>query len=237
MHLATQMNVRRSTADPEYDAQVNILGTLNLMKNVVRYGIQKVIFASSGGTVYGEQDTLPATELHPTNPLSPYGVSKLAGEHYLAVFQSVAGVPFVTLRYGNVYEPRQEPEGEAGVVAIFTETMLRGEQPIINGKGHQTRDYIFVEDVVKATVTSMKPHVHGIYNVGTGKETTVNGIFNILKKITKTTCKKLHGPPKKGEQLRSVLDSTKLQKVLGWKPEVPIEEGLRRTVESFMVVG
>lgn len=233
MHLAAQMNVRRSTDDPEFDARVNILGTLNLIKHAIRHGTRKVVFASSGGAVYGEQTVYPAPESHLTHPLSPYGVSKLAGEHYLAYYQHVAGLRSVALRYSNVYGPCQEPEGEAGVVAIFAKKMLRGEQPIINGNGRQTRDYLFVDDAVGAAFGAMEQDVQGVYNVGTGQETSVNDIFRSLKALTKASCKERHGPAKKGEQLRSVLDTTKIRRELEWEPDVSFQNGLERTVEFF----
>jgi len=232
-HLAAQMNVRKSTEDPGFDAQVNILGTINLLESAVRYGTRKVIFASSGGAVYGEQQIFPAPESHPTHPLSPYGISKLTGEHYLAYYEHVAGLGYVSLRYGNVYGPRQAPEGEAGVVAIFSQAMLKEGQPLINGNGLQTRDYIFVDDVVSATVGAMQPNIQGTYNVGTGKESSVNEIFHQVKLLTNSECKEIHGPEKRGEQIRSVLNSAKLREALDWEPMVMLDEGLQLTVEFF----
>ncbi len=233
MHLAAQMDVRRSVEDPVFDAQVNILGTLNLLEQAFRHGTRKVVFSSSGGAIYGEQDAFPAPETHPTRPLSPYGISKLSGEHYLAYYERVSGVQFVSVRYANVYGPRQDPEGEAGVVAIFIQKLLKGEQPVINGNGRQTRDFIFVEDVVEANLAVMGQEVHGIYNVGTGEETTINSLFSLLKELTNADCQEIHGPAKKGEQSRSVVDSTKIRQELGWDPRVPLKEGLRRTVAFF----
>ena len=232
-HLAAQMNIRKSTEDPGFDAKVNILGTINLLEAAVRHGTRKVIFASSGGAVYGEQQMFPAPESHPTQPLSPYGISKLTGEHYSAYYKHVAGLGYAILRFGNVYGPRQEPEGEAGVVAIFNQKMLKEEQPLINGNGLQTRDYVFVEDVVKATVGVMPPNIQGIFNVGTGKESSVNEIFHQIKVLTNSECKEIHGPEKKGEQIRSVLDCTKLRTELDWEPTIELEEGLQLTVEFF----
>ena len=233
MHLAAQVDLRRSVEDPIFDAQVNILGTLNLLEQAVKYGTRKVIFSSSGGAIYGEQDVFPAPESHPIRPLSPYGISKLNGEQYLAYYQRVSGIQHVILRYSNVYGPRQDPEGEAGVVAIVTGKMLAGEQPIINGNGRQTRDFVFVDDVVEANLAVMGKEVQGIYNVGTAEETSVNDLFRLLVELTNAGCKELHGPAKKGEQARSVVDSSRLRQELGWEPKVPLREGLKRTVEFF----
>ena len=233
MHLAAQVDLRRSVEDPIFDAQVNILGTLNLLEQAVKYGTRKVIFASSGGAIYGEQDVFPAPESHPIRPLSPYGISKLNGEQYLAYYQRVSGIQYVILRYSNVYGPRQDPEGEAGVVAIFTGKLLAGEQPIINGNGRQTRDFVFVDDVVEANLAVIGKEVQGIYNVGTAEETSINDLFRLLVELTNAGCKELHGPAKKGEQARSVVDISRLRQELGWEPKVPLREGLKRTVEFF----
>jgi UDP-glucose 4-epimerase len=233
MHLAAQMNVRRSVDDPMFDASVNILGTLNVIEQAARHGARKVVFASSGGAIYGEQDIFPAPESHPTRPLSPYGISKLSGEHYLSYYQRVSGIQTVSLRFANVYGPRQDPEGEAGVVAIFIQKMLTGEQPVINGNGRQTRDFVFVEDVVEANLLVMGQGIEGVFNVGTSSETTVNELFAILKELAKSDCKEVHGPAKKGEQLRSTIDATKLHQQLGWEPKVGLSEGLSKTVDYF----
>lgn len=233
VHLAAQMNVRVSTEDPAFDASVNIFGTINLLEVAVRHGVRKVTFASSGGAVYGEQDGIPAAETHPTDPLSPYGISKLAGEKYLAYYAYLSGVRYVALRLGNVYGPRQDSDGEAGVVAIFAKQMLKGDQPVINGTGMQTRDFIYVEDAVESIMVTLAPDIQGIYNVGTGQETTVNDCYKILKDLTKSDCKDLHGPGKKGEQLRSVLDVTKIRGEFGWDPQVSLFDGLAKTVEFF----
>lgn len=233
VHLAAQMNVRHSTENPVFDAQVNILGTINLLEHAVRHGVRKVSFASSGGAIYGEQEVFPASENHKTEPASPYGISKLAGEKYLSYYSSAAGLRYVALRFANVYGPRQDSEGEAGVVAIFTKKMLQGDQPVINGTGKQTRDFIFVEDVVEAVMVTLEQDVVGIYNVGTGRETTINETYRILKDLTKCSCKDLFGAAKKGEQYRSVLDIRKLRDAFGWDPQVSFEEGLQKTVEFF----
>lgn len=237
MHLAAQMDVRRSVADPIFDAQVNILGTLNVLHQAVQHGTRKVIFASSGGAIYGEQEVYPAPESHPTRPLSPYGISKLSGEHYLTYYQGLSGIQAVILRFANVYGPRQDPEGEAGVVSIFSQKLLHGEQPIINGNGRQTRDFIFVDDIVEAHLAVMGKDVQGTYNVGTGEETTINELFRILADLTNPECKELHGPAKKGEQQRSTIDAGKLRRELGWEPKVALREGLSRTLDFFRGTG
>jgi UDP-glucose 4-epimerase len=233
VHLAAQMNVRHSTEDPGFDAQVNILGTINLLEHAVRHGVRKVSFASSGGAIYGEQEVFPASEEHKTDPASPYGISKLAGEKYLAYYANAAGLRYVALRFANVYGPRQESEGEAGVVAIFTKKMLKGEQPIINGTGKQTRDFVFVDDVVEAIMVTLAEGVQGTFNVGTGRETTINETYRILKELTQSACKDLFGAAKKGEQYRSVLDVRKLRETFDWDPQVSFQEGLGKTVEFF----
>jgi UDP-glucose 4-epimerase len=232
-HHAAQMNVRRSVDEPMFDARVNIVGSLNLLQAAVATGVKKVVFASTGGAIYGEQLTFPADETHQTNPLSPYGVAKLAVEKYLAFYEAVYGLPYVALRYANVYGPRQDPHGEAGVVAIFSERLLRGEPATINGDGEQTRDFIYVDDVVRANVLAVTTDLGGIYNVGTGLETSVNILYAHLARHAGATLPPRHGPPKPGEQRRSVLDGRKLQAAANWTPTVSLEEGLRRTVVYF----
>lgn len=236
-HHAAQMDVRRSVADPVFDASVNVLGVLTLLESAARHGVRKVLFASTGGAIYGEQDYFPADELHPTRPVSPYGVAKLATEQYLFYFRAVHGLQYVCLRYANVYGPRQNPEGEAGVVAIFVNRMLGGGEPVINGDGKQTRDYVFVGDVVRANVLALTAPGSGVFNVGTGVETDVNDLFRHIRALTGSSCAEKHGEAKKGEQLRSVLNAGKITRELGWSVTVPIEEGLRRTVEYFRTQG
>ena len=233
LHLAAQINVPRSIADPVFDAQINVLGTMNVLQQAVRYGCRKVVFSSSGGAIYGEQETLLATESHAANPLSPYGISKLCGEHYLSYFQRVSGIPVVSLRYANVYGPRQDPDGEAGVIAIFIQKMLNNEQPIIHGNGRQTRDFVFVDDVAEANLVAMGQDAHGVYNVGTGAETSVNELFRMLAGLTASSVKELHGPAKAGEQIRSVVDPSRIKQELGWEVKVDLAEGLKQTVEFF----
>jgi UDP-glucose 4-epimerase len=233
MHLAAQMDVRKSVEDPMFDAQVNVLGTLNVLQHAVKHGVRKVVFSSSGGAIYGEQETYPAPETHVTRPLSPYGLSKLCGEQYLSYFQRVSGLQAVSLRYANVYGPRQDPEGEAGVVAIFIQKMLNNEQAVINGNGRQTRDFVFVDDVVEANLAMMGQETQGTYNVGTGVETSINDLFRILVQHTGSNCKEVHGPSKKGEQARSVIDNTKLRHEVSWEPKADLSEGLKKTVDYF----
>lgn len=235
-HHAAQIDVRRSVTDPLFDAQVNILGLLNLLENAVRFGVKRVIFASSGGAIYGEQQIFPAPETHPTHPLSPYGIGKLASEHYLYYYQQVSGLSYVSLRYANVYGPRQDPFGEAGVVAIFTQKMLMGDQPIINGNGKQTRDYIAVNDVVEAHMAVLNSGIEGTFNVGTGIETSVNQLFRYLVELTGSNVKEVYGPEKRGEQTRSLLDNGKLKKVADWEPRLGLREGLEQTVAYFRQV-
>ncbi len=233
VHLAAQMSVRHSTEDPGFDAQVNILGTINVLEHAVKQGVRKVTFASSGGVVYGEQEIFPAAESHRTEPLSPYGISKLAGEKYLAYYTNATGLRYVALRFANVYGPRQDSEGEAGVVAIFSKQMLDGGQPIVNGTGKQTRDFVYVDDVVEGILVTLGEDVQGVFNVGTGQETTINECYGIIKNLTKCQCKDLYGAAKKGEQFRSMLDVTKLREKFGWDPQVTLQEGLTRTVDYF----
>jgi len=232
-HHAAQMDVRRSVADPLFDARVNLLGMLNVLEGARDAKVKKVIFSSSGGTVYGEQTMFPAREDHPTQPISPYGVSKRSGEHYLYFYSVEYGIPYIALRYANIYGPRQDPHGEAGVVAIFTLRLLSGNQPIINGDGKQTRDYVFVNDVAQANLAALQADYCGPINIGTSIETDVNQLFQHLRSFTNSTVPEVHGPAKPGEQRRSVLAWNRAQEVLGWSPTVEIEEGLRRTVEFF----
>jgi len=179
-HHAAQMDVRRSVKDPTFDANTNIIGTINLLQNSIKYNTKKFMFASTGGAVYGEQLYFPADEDHPTQPRSPYGISKLAVEKYLYFYNAEYGLNFTVLRYANIYGPRQNPFGEAGVVAIFTTKLLNDEQPVINGSGEQTRDYVYVGDVVKANLLTLNDNANEIYNVGTGVETNVNQLFHKL---------------------------------------------------------
>lgn len=232
-HHAAQMDVRVSVQDPSYDARINILGGLNVYESAFKSGVKKIIFASSGGTVYGDQEYFPADEHHPTKPISPYGIAKLSNEQYLYYYAHVHGLPYVAFRYANIYGPRQNPHGEAGVIAIFAQKMLRGEQPIINGEGLQTRDYVYVGDVVQANVLALQPSMIGAYNIGTSLETDVNTLFRHLRELTGSECEEQHAPAKQGEQLRSVLSYERIHTSFGWTPKMNLVEGLSKTVDSF----
>jgi UDP-glucose 4-epimerase len=233
-HQAAQMDVRRSVREPNFDAEVNILGTIRLLQNCVEHGVGKVVFASTGGAVYGEQELFPASEDHPQYPLSPYGVSKLAGERYLNFYRVQYGLPYVALRYANVYGPRQDPHGEAGVVAIFCGNMAAGRTSTINGSGEQTRDYIYVGDVVRANVLALEGEVpSGAYNVGTGVETSVNELYELLSEIAGKDLPPEHGPAKPGEQIRSSVNPALAGRVIRWRPEVDLADGLVETLRFF----
>ena len=234
-HHAAQKDVRLSVADPIYDAEINVLGTLNILQNCVKYKVKKVIFASTGGAIYGEQKIFPAPESHPTRPISPYGITKLVAEHYMYYYKMLFGLDYAALRYANVYGPRQDPFGEAGVVAVFIQKMLDGEQTVINGSGEQTRDFVYVGDVVRANIIALTNNIpENFFNIGTGVETSVKQLHQKLKEIIKPSIEEKYGPPMKGEQMRSVIDNSRAKKILKWKPEVSIMEGLRNTSNFFM---
>ncbi len=232
-HHAAQMDVRRSVADPIFDATTNILGTIGLLDAARQAGVKKVLFVSSGGAAYGEQEIFPAPESHPTWPVSPYGVSKRSGELYCHFFMAEYGQKFVAFRYANVYGPRQDPHGEAGVVAIFSGKMLRGEPVTVNGDGKQTRDYVFVGDVARMSLLALETDATGPVNIGTGVETDVNQLAETLREVSGSRSEITHGPAKGGEQRRSVVDIGRAASVFGWRPEVSLKEGLGRTVEFF----
>lgn len=237
-HHAAQLDVRVSVADPIFDADQNIIGSLVLLDAAVRTGVGRFIFASSGGTVYGEQQVFPADESHPTDPISPYGVSKLAVEKYLGYFSHQHGLRTVVLRYTNIYGPRQNAHGEAGVVAIFCRKMLGGENPVINGSGEQTRDYVYVGDVAEANLRALEyleDHERGVFNICTNTEATVNDLFRILNGMVGDRYEERHAPPKPGEQFRSVCTWTLAHRELHWQPTTSLEEGLGRTMGYFRI--
>ncbi|MEX1054838.1 MAG: NAD-dependent epimerase/dehydratase family protein, partial [Rhodothermales bacterium] len=233
VHHAAQMDVRRSVADPRFDADVNLIGFLNLMEAGRENGLRKVVFASTGGAIYGEPEYVPQDEEHPLRPLSPYGITKLCTERYLYYYEQEWGIAYVALRYANVYGPRQNPHGEAGVVAIFVERMLEGRQPVIYGDGEQTRDYVFVGDVVRANVRAVAFESTGTFNVGTGRETSVNDLFRKIRDRIDTSIAEVHEKGRPGEQRRSVLDFSHSSTILNWQPGVTLEEGLEKTVAWF----
>jgi UDP-glucose 4-epimerase len=232
-HHAARANVRESMLKPILYADVNVLGSIRLLELSRKYRVKKFINISTGGAVYGEPEYLPADEQHPVNPLDPYGASKAAFEHYLPLYRTNYGLSFTSLRYANVYGPRQDPFGEAGVVAIFTGKMLCGEQAIINGSGEQERDFVYVGDVAWANVLALDKGDGGFYNIGTGVGTSINQIFFRLKTATRYTLPDVHGPAKAGEVFKIYLNADKARRELGWEPTVNLEEGLRRTVEFF----
>ena len=232
-HHAAQMDLRRSVEDPLLDARINIIGFVNLLEACKDAAVKKVIFASSGGAVYGDKEPIPADEDHATEPVSPYGVSKKTGELYLAYYHAAFGMPFVALRYANVYGPRQSSKGEAGVVAIFISQLLCGKSPIINGDGKQTRDYVFVGDVVKANIAALESDYIGPLNIGTGKETDVVTICQSLRQRVKSRVEAVHGPAKIGEQRRSCLDASRARRLLGWNAEISLQTGLEKTIDAW----
>jgi UDP-glucose 4-epimerase len=232
-HHAAQINVRASVADPELDAQVNILGSIRLLEAARRHGVRKFLFASSGGAGYGEQEQFPAEESHPIRPVSPYGAAKMSVELYLNYYRVQYGLEFTALRYSNVYGPRQDPHGEAGVVAIFAERLLRGQTAIVNGDGEQTRDFVYVGDVVRANLAALERGDGISVNIGTGVETSVNTVFRLLRDLAGSRQEEIHGPAMPGEQQRSCLENRMASYELGWYPETSLEEGLARTLDFF----
>jgi len=232
-HHAAQVDVRKSIADPAFDARVNIEGSLNIIENCRKHEVKKIIFASSGGVIYGECGTVPPNEDSPVSPLSPYGIGKYAVERYLATYEKIHGLKYTALRYGNVYGPRQDPYGEAGVVAIFSGKMLNNEEVNIFGDGKQVRDYIYVGDVVKVNMLCLENGDNEIFNIGTGKSTSVNSIFSEMKKLIGYSRDAAYRPPRAGELIKSSLDVRKAEERLGWKAEVDLREGLKRTIDFF----
>ena len=232
-HQAAQIDVRESVRDPVADARVNVVGTVNLLHACAQHGVRRVIFASTGGAIYGDTDVIPTPETHTCAPESPYGTAKLCAEAYGGTFQRIRGLEFVALRYANVYGPRQDPHGEAGVVAIFATRLLRGDQCVINGDGTQTRDYVYVDDVVRANLRATSVCAPAVFNIGTAVETDVNALYSRLRRLAKSTTEATHGAAKPGEQRRSCLDAGLAGTLLRWRPEVDLETGLARTLDYF----
>jgi len=250
-HQAAQISVSLSVRDPLFDARTNILGSLNLLQCCVNYQTKGIVFASSGGTIYGEPEYLPVSETYPFQPLSPYGISKVTIEYYLNFYQKNYNLNYISLRYGNVYGPRQDPYGEAGVIAIFIEKMLKGEIPTINGDGEYIRDYVYVGDVAQANLLAVKNMLklyktiqktksakeieleNNVFNLGTGIGTSVNELFHLLKEIIKFPHQANYGPPRPGDLRKNILDCQLIKQIWGWQPEVVLSEGLKKTVDWF----
>jgi UDP-glucose 4-epimerase len=232
-HQAARGNVRASMEDPMTYADVNVRGGVNVLECCRKYAVRKIIYSSTGGCVYGEPRYLPADEAHPLQPRDPYGASKASYELYLPVYEMNYGLRYTILRYPNVYGPRQDPFGEAGVVSIFIGQMLRNLQPVINGDGEQLRDYVFIADVVRANLLVLEKGDNDIFNVGWGEGTSVNEIFRSLKDVLRSDAREVHGPPKLGEIRQTYLNSAKAKELLGWEPQISLTEGLQRTVDYF----
>lgn len=232
-HHAAQIDVRKSVADPGFDANVNIIGTLNLLENAAKTGVRKVIFASSGGTIYGECGRKAPDESAPGRPLSPYGITKYTIEYYLNFYSVIHGMKFTALRYANVYGPRQDPHGEAGVVAIFAGKMLSGETAFIFGDGAQMRDYVYVGDVARANLLALRKADNQIINIGTKRPTSVKALFRMMSAASGNRVRAVHKPARAGELFKSFLEIKKAKRVLGWKPEMPLEKGLAETIDFF----
>ncbi len=232
-HLAAQIDVRHSMTDPHHDADINVLGTLNLLQAAQKYKTKKIVFSSTGGAIYGEQLYFPADEKHITNPASVYGISKLSAEKYLQCLAPLHNITPICLRYSNVYGPRQDPHGEAGVVAIFINKMLQNETPSIFGDGKQTRDFVYVEDVIQANLRALNYQKSGTFNISTATETNVNELYHLIAHTMKFDKEPDYQPARTGEQLRSVIDNTLALQELGWKPQYHLYDGLIETVQYF----
>jgi UDP-glucose 4-epimerase len=233
-HLAAQVNVRKSVEDPINDAKINILASLNILEACRKFNVKKIIFSSSGGAIYGETKIIPTPENYLPNPESPYGIAKLIVEKYLDFYKKVYGLDYIVLRFANVYGPRQDPKGEAGVVSIFIEKIFKGERPVIFGSGKQTRDFIYVDDIVSALIKSISyKGKETIFNVGTGIETSVNQLFKLISKILGAKTKPIYASPKPGELKRNCLNISKIKKELKWQPKYNLEKGFKETISEF----
>jgi UDP-glucose 4-epimerase len=230
-HHAAQMDVRRSVREPVFDAQVNILAPIGMLELAVKHGVSKVIYASTGGASYGEVDRVPVNETYPANPICHYGVSKLTLEKYLYLYQHLYQLPYTVMRYPNVYGPRQNPKGEAGVVAIFTLQMLAGEQPVIFGDGSKTRDYCFVEDIVRANLAALDRGSGEVLNLGWGVPVSDFEIFAAIRQATGYKGEPRYAPVRAGEVEHIALDASKAREVLGWQPQTSLQDGIARTVK------
>ncbi|MFC1566602.1 NAD-dependent epimerase/dehydratase family protein [bacterium] len=231
-HHAAQIDVRKSVLDPIHDAEINILGSLNLIENAKKYNLKKFIFISSGGVMYGECSK-GKNENTKSEPLSPYGLSKLSFEHYVSYYSKLFKIPYVILRYGNVYGPRQNPKGEAGVVAIFSNQMIANEQTYIFGDGKQKRDYVHVEDIKRSNLKALTKSKNEIFNIGTGKSVDVNVLHKKMASIFEYTKKVIHKHARPGELQASRLDISKAAKGLGWKPRLNMDKGLKQTIDYY----
>jgi len=232
-HHAAQIDVRKSGEDPIADAEANILGSLNVITNCLRFGVKRIIYASTGGAIYGNPQYLPADENHPINPISQYGVSKHTVEHYLHLYCVLHSLEYIALRYSNVYGPRQNPYGEAGVIAIFAIQMLTGKQPTIFGPGDKTRDYTHVSDVVEANIIALERGRNEIYNIGTGIETSDQEIFDTLAGVLGYKGSPIYAPVRKGEVYRICLECSKAQKGMSWSPRLSLKEGIAQTADYY----
>jgi UDP-glucose 4-epimerase len=233
-HHAAHVNVRKAVDDPAYDATINVVGTLNLLQQAAACKCRKFVFISSGGAAYGEPERLPVDETHPVRPLSPYGASKYSGECYVQLFHRVHGLDYTILRYANIYGPRQDPHGEAGVVAIFSIAMLSGKGGTIFGDGTKTRDYVYVEDAVEANVKALtQPNSRGAFNIGTGVETSDRAVFDAIRDAVGAQVTPSFSAFRQGEVYRICLDASLAKRTLGWQPEVDFGEGIRRSVAFY----
>lgn len=232
-HFAAKVDVKKSIDNPMEDAKTNILGSINVLENCAKCNVKKVIFSSTGGGIYGEADSIPTSENYPANPISPYGLSKLTVEHYLNYYNRVFKIPFVSLRLANVYGPRQSPRSESGVMAIFCHNIFCGRDLKINGTGRQTRDFVYVEDAVRSSMLAMQTKKTGVFNIATARETSINAVFNLVKKESGLHCKKIHIKSRKGEQKRSCLSYLKFKKAFNWQPQYSLKQGVKNTIAWY----